>query len=205
LIENGPNPILLQVIDAQLTMVRSDTVPPTPLSSSAAKKKSWLPSAVRQLLQCGLVILLALGCYFLISHYLVTSVRVVGTSMVPTLHDNDFYLLNRWVYRFKAPKRGDVVVIRDIAGDCFAVKRIVGTTGDSVYLRGGAVYVNGRKLSEPYLVPGTPTFAVGPDRDQLFMCGRDQYFLLGDNRMNSVDSRYYGAVSKPNILGLVVR
>jgi signal peptidase I len=184
-------------------MAEGETAPPIPLGSGAIKKDPW--RIIRQLLQCVLVIFLALGSYLLISHFLVTSVRVVGTSMVPTLHDNDFYLLNRWVYHFKQPKPGDVVVIRDIAGDCFAVKRIVAATGDSVYLKGGAVYVNGRKLAEPYLPPGTPTFAVGPSKDQLFMCGRDQFFLLGDNRMNSIDSRYYGAVARPNILGLVVR
>jgi signal peptidase I len=163
------------------------------------------PSALQQILQGICVITLAIASYFGISRFLVQSVEVEGSSMFPTLQNSEHYLLNRWVLRFRDPKRADVVVIRDPSASCFAVKRVIGIGGDSVFLKNGKVYVNGQKLVEPYLEPGTPTFAYGQFRDQLICCGKDQYFLLGDNRMNSADSRTYGPVARENILGLIVR
>jgi signal peptidase I len=85
------------------------------------------------------------------------------------------------------------------------VKRIIGVSGDSIYLKEGAVFINGRKLSEPYLPASTPTYPYGSSQEQFIICGKDQYFLLGDNRMNSADSRSYGPVARNRILGLIVR
>jgi len=157
-----------------------------------------------QIVQALAVAALASACYFVISHFLLQSVKVVGRSMVPTLHDSEHYLLNRWVYHFRAPKASDVVVVLDPSDNGFSVKRIVGTPGDSVYLKGGKVYVNGRKLYETYLAPGTLTFSDSKTQDELVLCGNDQYFLLGDNRGNSIDSRSYGPVPRARILGPIV-
>lgn len=129
---------------------------------------------------------------------------VVGQSMVPTLADSNRYLLNRWVYRVRAPQKSDIVVLRDPLDNGFSVKRIVATSGDSVYLSEGSIYVNGRRLNEPYLSAGTHTFATSKTSERLFKCGPDQFFVLGDNRQNSVDSRMYGPVPRQNILGLLV-
>src|SRR6476659_3891415 len=87
---------------------------------------------IKQLLQTVCALSLAVGSYFLISHYFVQSVQVVGSSMVPTLHDSEHYLLNRWVYHFRSPQRRDVIVIRDPAAGCYSVKRVVGIGGDSI-------------------------------------------------------------------------
>ena len=143
--------------------------------------------------------------YYVISHFFFQSVRVVGRSMVPTLNDSQQYLLNRWIYHVRSPQRLDVVVIRDPADNGFSVKRIIGVSGDSIYLKGGAVYLNGRILNEPYLSKNTPTYPLGTSSEKFIICGKDQYFLLGDNRMNSADSRSYGPVSRNRILGLIVR
>ncbi len=148
--------------------------------------------------------ILAVASYFLVSHFLLQSVKVVGRSMVPTLYDSQHYLLNRWVYYLHAPHHSDVVVLRDPSDNGFSVKRIVATPGDSIYMKGGCVYVNGRKLKETYLVPGTPTFTDSRYRDQLIFCAKDQYFVLGDNRLNSIDSRTYGPVPRGNILGPII-
>jgi signal peptidase I len=148
---------------------------------------------------------LGLVSYFLISHFLVQSVTVVGVSMVPTLHNSEHYLLNRWVYFLHQPQPTDVVVIRDPLDHTYAVKRIVAVGGDSVYLRDGWVYVNGHRLVETYLPAGTPTFASAPHREQLFKCAKDQFFVMGDNRNNSLDSRVYGPVRRQDILGLIIR
>jgi signal peptidase I len=124
--------------------------------------------------------------------------------MVPTLYDSQHCLLQRWVYQLHAPRRSDVVVLRDPSDNGFAVKRIIATPGDSIYFNDANIYVNGRKLKETYLAPGTPTFTDSKYRNQLILCGRDQYFVLGDNRLNSVDSRVYGPVPRMNILGPVI-
>ncbi|HSU52630.1 MAG TPA: signal peptidase I [Candidatus Dormibacteraeota bacterium] len=163
------------------------------------------PSLLQQLFQCVAVAALALASYFAISHYFVTTVEVVGSSMVPTLKNSEHYLLNLWVYRFHPPKRGDVIVLRDPGAGCFAVKRVIGVSGDSIYLKRGHVFLNGTELKEPYLRAGTPTFAFGAKPDQMIMCGKDQFYVLGDNRMNSADSRAYGPVPRVNVLGMVVR
>jgi signal peptidase I len=162
-------------------------------------------SILQQSFQCLVVLVLAAASYFLISHFLLQSVKVVGRSMVPTLYDSQHYLLNRWVYHLHAPRHSDVVVLRDPSDNGFSVKRIIAAPGDSIYLRDGNVYLNGCKLSEAYLAPGTPTFTDSKYRDQLILCGQGQYFVLGDNRLNSIDSRAYGPVPRRNILGPIIR
>ena len=183
---------------------------PDPLATAEPYlSKSGPPSKTQQRLQSftqGLALILcALLSYYLISHYLVQSVRVVGMSMVPTLHDSQFYLLNRWVLHLRAPQRSEIVVLRDPLDGGFAVKRVIGIAGDSIYLNDGQVYLNGQKLTESYLPMGTLTFPISRTRDQLFKCRPGQYFVLGDNRGNSLDSRTYGPVSRRDILGLIVR
>jgi signal peptidase I len=165
---------------------------------------SGLRSVCRQIAQTLAIAALAAASYFVISHFLLQSVKVVGRSMVPTLHDSQHYLLNRWVYHFRQPKPTDVVVVRDPSDNGFSVKRIIAAPGDSVYLKDGNVYVNGCKLREGYLAPGTLTFIDAKAQDELVLCGKDQYFLLGDNRGNSIDSRAYGPVPRANILGPIV-
>jgi signal peptidase I len=166
-----------------------------------SKMRVWLRTFGKT---CALLLSVVLS-YYLISQYLVQSVRVVGMSMVPTLHDSQFYLLNRWVLHLRPPHRSEIVVLRDPLDGGFAVKRVIGVAGDSIFLTDGQIYLNGQKLDESYLSPGTPTFPSSRAREQLFKCRPGQYFVLGDNRGNSLDSRTYGPVSRGNILGLIVR
>ena len=161
-------------------------------------------SILQQVFQCLAIAILAAASYFVISRFFLQSVKVVGRSMLPTLSDSQHYLLNRWVYYVHPPRHSDIVVLRDPSDNGFSVKRVIATPGDSIYLKEGSVYVNGCKLTEAYLAPGTPTFTDSKYRNQLILCGKDQFFLLGDNRQNSIDSRAYGPVPRTNILGPII-
>jgi signal peptidase I len=158
---------------------------------------------IRQIAALVLVAGLAYGCFQFCERFIVQSVQVVGSSMSPTMPDSSRYLLNRLIYYFREPQPEDIVVLRDPQDNGYAVKRIVARPGDSVYVKGGQILVNGKLLKEPYLESGTQTYASQKYRAQLWICGAHQYFVLGDNRNNSVDSRIYGAVPEQNILGLV--
>lgn len=153
----------------------------------------------------GILLLAGLtcGCFQLSQRYVVQSVQVSGSSMAPTLADSNWYLLNRLVYRLRPPQPSEIVVLLDPEENCYAVKRIVAKPGDSVYLVGGQIFVNGLPLREPYLEPGTKTYPHPRYAAVFSICGQTQYFVLGDNRNQSADSRIYGAVHRQNILGLV--
>jgi signal peptidase I len=161
---------------------------------------------IRLLQKAGAIFLmgiLSLGCYFLISNFFVKSVKVVGQSMVPTLKENNRYLLNVWALRNRDPKRNDIVVIRDPGDHGLSVKRVIAVGGESVLFKDGKVYVQGKQLMEPYLMPNVRTFTYSRAKEQFITCGKDQYFVLGDNRLVSIDSRSYGPVSRQDVLGLL--
>ena len=146
------------------------------------------------------VLALSLLSYYAVSRHVISAVVVQGRSMLPTLQDGDRYMLNRLTFHYRQPRRGDLVVIKDPGHSDYAVKRIVALPCESVHLKNGLVYINGEKLKEPYLDKGTRTYS--PDlKDQLIVVGQGQYFVLGDNRPNSEDSRYYGAVRQDCLIG----
>lgn len=150
------------------------------------------------------IVALFLGSYFFFSHYVVQTVRVSGTSMLPNLQEADIYVVNRLTALFRAPSHGDIVVLKDPTDKTYAVKRVVGVEGDTVELRDGNVFLNSQRLVEPYLRKGTQTFPFD-SLTQVVRCGPGQFFVLGDNRFYSSDSRCYGAVSRSAVLGFVVR
>jgi signal peptidase I len=125
---------------------------------------------------------------------------VDGESMCPTLNPGD--VVQARVSYVKA--RGDVVIITDDSGSD-AVKRIVGLPGEVVTIYGGEVYVNGRRLLEPYLDQGGCTFKNNQKNEPaaVWRLAADEYFVLGDNRYGSGDSRHYGPIRRSEIHGVV--
>lgn len=168
----------------------------------AVRRPSGLGRAWRQAWPWCCFVACSLLSYFIVSSFIVTTVVVQGRSMTPTLVDGDRYLLHRWQLLFRAPARGDLVVVRDATRNDFVVKRVIALPGERVQFRDGAVFVNGERLVEPYLPAGTRT-VVSDGIDPLVLVGKDRYFILGDNREISEDSRSYGAVSGKQILGFI--
>jgi len=194
-------------LSIQLDMASTPEHPAQSNYVSASKGKLPFFYVINFIQQAGLLVLitlLSIGSYFAISHYVFQTVEVVGASMVPTLHERSHYLLNHWTFRNREPQHNDIVVIHDPGDHGFSVKRVVAVAGESIYFKNGKVYVNGKELEEPYLLPGTHTFTYTKVHEEFITCGKDQYFVLGDNRPISVDSRSYGPVSRQDILGLVM-
>ena len=92
--------------------------------------------------------------------------------------------------------------LRDPGHDDFAEKRVIALPSDTLHFKDGTVYVNGARLKEPYLTPNTQT--TPPEKTQpRLVIGKNSYYVLGDNRANSEDSRFYGAVHRDRIVGLI--
>lgn len=131
--------------------------------------------------------------------------KVSGNSMVSTFHNGDYILTDKLSYRFGTPQHGDVIVLknpRDESQDF--IKRIIALPGETIKIENNAVYVNGQLVEETYLPPdtNTPAGAFIPE-NTLIKAGPNQYFVLGDNRSHSSDSRAWGGVTKEEIVGKV--
>lgn len=124
---------------------------------------------------------------------------IPSESMYPTLKKWDFILVNKFVYRFTPPKHGDIIVFNPPpeanAGDKEYIKRLIGTPGDNLEIKNGALYRNGKKTDEPY-VQNCADYTL-----EKITVPPDKYFMLGDNRSNSGDSHIWGFLPKKNVAG----
>lgn len=136
----------------------------------------------------------------LIRTFIVTPAQVDGSSMKPTLNDNNLVILNKLDYRLNDIKRFDVVVV-DIKTEKI-IKRVIGLPGDTVSYKNKTLYINGKKVEENFThTNDTRDFKLGDIGYQKIP--GDKYFVVGDNRNNSMDSRIIGLVDKDQILGSV--
>jgi signal peptidase I len=135
----------------------------------------------------------------LIHLFLAQATRVYGQSMEPNLHTNQRLVVEKLSYHFHGPRRGDVVVLRDLTGGPeLLIKRVIGLPGERVTIADGRVYVDGVALDEPYLDQNTQ----GGGRS--WLVPPLHIFIMGDNRSASRDSRTFGAVPLSQIVGRAV-
>lgn len=134
-----------------------------------------------------------------LAYALLFNVSVVrGNSMSPNIHDGDRILIQPWSFLFEDVDRGDIVVLRyPLDPRLDYIKRVIGIPGDDILIGGGKVYVNGVCLDEPYV--DLPDF----DSFQRVVVEEGHYFVLGDNRRRSSDSREFGLVPAANLRGKV--
>ena len=146
-----------------------------------------------------LTILVAFALVFgFVRPFVLEAFRIPSESMVPTLEVGDRVFVNKFIYRFTEPERGDIVVFESVnGGEEDLIKRVVGVPGDEIEVRSGTLLVNGEPQNEPYLnreIPDDSFF--GPSR-----LSEGEVFVMGDNRANSADSRVFGPLPVENIEG----
>jgi signal peptidase I len=157
---------------------------------SAQEKTDWKRFLIDLFETVGLAFIL-----FLVINTVSARVRVDGFSMLPTLHDGEFVLVNKMAYQWGTPTRGDIIVFRSTTtNDLDLIKRIIGVPGDKIVIQNGQVMINGQTVNEPYInaVPNYPGQWQVPD---------GYLFVLGDNRNDSSDSHAWGYLPEKNVIG----
>ena len=146
-----------------------------------------------------LVISLAISAFIII--FLYQPVKVEGTSMMPSLEDQERIFVNKFVYRLEPIERGDIVVFRYPRDPSKSyIKRVIGMAGDKIRIDGGQVYVNGQALDETYVPLEYTDSRSYPE----MVVPAQSYFVLGDHRSMSNDSRDFGSVNQSFIYGKAV-
>lgn len=151
------------------------------------EKKSKKKSYIKEFLPYFIIILVVL----FIKMFIVSPIRVNGASMNPTLNDKDIMLLDEISYRFSDIERFDIVVVKE--DDEYLIKRVIGLPGEKIEYKDNKLYINGKYKKEEFKHELTRDFAVELENGE--------YFIMGDNRINSTDSRVFGPISRDEIIG----
>ncbi len=166
-------------------------------------------STGRTLVEYALLAVVAVAVALLIQAFLVKPYRIPSESMENTLLIGDRVLVDRISWRFTEPQRGEITVFHPPFSGPVLIKRIVGMPGDVISLNDGYVYINGRKLDEPYVrriggrqEPTDPfTNGLAWSLQQPYHVPAGTYFMMGDNRTDSGDSREFGPVRRSQLVG----
>jgi signal peptidase I len=148
------------------------------------------------------VLIIAVALTIIIRVFIVQQFTVYGISMLPNFHTGERVLVNQFIYRFEPIEDGQVIVLRyPLDPKTNFIKRVVATPGQTLRMLDGQLYINGKKVKEPWIkYPGHADFPLGGG---VYKVPAGRVFVMGDNRPNSLDSRYFGAVPYGDIIGEV--
>lgn len=153
-------------------------------------------------------VVIALSIFLIVYLFVASPHQVNGQSMVPNFQSGEFVLSDKVSYRFGNPKRGDIVVFHapEAANcpkgtGCDFIKRVLGLPGETIEVHDDAIWVNGQMLEEPYIPADFETLAGNATKGKSVFLGPNEYFVVGDNRPYSSDSRAWGAITKNDIVG----
>lgn len=164
-------------------------------------KETKEKSTMREVISMLIYIAIVLALTFLVVRYVGQRTQVSGDSMYPTLHSGDNLIVDKLSYRFKDPERFDIIVFPyQYKEETYYIKRIIGLPGETVQIIDGTIYINGNVLDENYGREKMVSSGLALDEIQL---GEDEYFVLGDNRNASSDSREpdVGNIHRDDIIG----
>jgi len=161
---------------------------------------------VREIVEWIEVLVIAFVLAMIIKTFVIETTEVSGVSMMNTLHHGEKLLVNRFIYKFKDPERGDIIVfLPENEKDRNYIKRIIALPGETIDIRDGKVYINDKELKEDYIDVSTYKLPEN-GREFPYTLSEGEYFAMGDNRINSLDSRSanVGNVTKENVRGQAV-
>lgn len=164
-------------------------------------------TVIREVKEWAQSILVALILTLIIRTYVIQAFKIPSGSMRPTLMEGDKLFVNKYVYRFEAPQRGDIIVFKypqDKKKDF--IKRLVAFEGETVEIKDGKIYVDNKILNDPETFGKFYYYNHDPyaNPHEKIQVPKDAYFVLGDNSANSQDSRFWGFVPKKNMVGKAV-
>jgi len=165
-----------------------------------SKEKNSKASFIKELLVYAVIIIL---CVTIVPRYVIQRTQVDGRSMMNTLHDEESLLVEKVTYHFKNPDSFDIITFYPQGRDHeeYYIKRVIGLPGETVQITGNTIYIDGEVLKESY---GREPMESGGIAEEPIKLGEDEFFVLGDNRNESIDSRDgddVGVVNKKNIDG----
>lgn len=164
-----------------------------------------VPTIGRQILELAIMVVLVIGCYFGLRSFVVGTYEIPSGSMRDTIQIGDRVFSEKISYYSRGPLPGEVITFTDpIEEEQTLIKRVIAVGGDTVDLVDGAVYVNGQKLDEPYTL-GKPSYPLDPapgvSVEYPYTVPDGHLWVMGDNRTNSGDSRYFGAIPVSSVSG----
>ncbi len=187
-----------------------------PLDDEGLTGGSTKGGGYRWVIEWAVILMAVLLCTVLLRTYVIQSFYIPSPSMVPTLQVGDRIMVNKLSYDFHGVHRGDIVVFKrpPLETQDFPdlVKRVIGLPGETISTKDGHVYIDGKLLDEPWLPPGPSSYTGALPDDQypqFNMPGpvkipAGEYYVMGDNRTDSEDSRYFGPIAKSLIVGRAV-